>query len=243
MAAVAQIRELVILQAAAIVNMGKPLPLLGAANIDLEAAHKRLIDHLRREISDERVLDAMGGVDREFFVPEASRYLAYEDIPLPIGYGQTISQPFIVALMTEALSLKGWETVLEMGTGSGYQTAVLAKLAHRVVSVERVPELAAASERLLRTLGYANVEIHLAAQALGWPEGAPYHAIIVTAGAPMVPQELLDQLAVEGRMVIPVGSRYDQELMVITKGARGAAMRSLGGCRFVPLIGPGAWDE
>lgn len=241
MAAVAQIRELVVLQTAATVNMGKPL--LGAANIDLEAAHKRLIDHLRREISDERVLDAMGGVGREFFVPEASRYLAYEDIPLPIGYGQTISQPFIVALMTEALSLTGWETVLEMGTGSGYQTAVLAKLAHRVVSVERLPELATASERLLRALGYANVEIHLAGPALGWPEGAPYHAIIVTAGAPLVPQELLDQLAVEGRMVIPVGSRYDQELMVITKGAHGAAIRSLGGCRFVPLIGPGAWDE
>lgn len=185
----------------------------------------------------------MGRIPREIFVPEPSRLLAYEDIPLPIDAGQTISQPFIVALMTQALRMQRTETVLELGTGSGYQAALLAELAHKVVSVERVPELAEVSRGLLEALGYKNVEIHLATEVLGWPEGAPYDAIIVTAGAPKIPHELMDQLRSGGRMVIPVGSRYDQELLVVIKGTSGFATQSLGGCRFVPLIGPGAWTE
>jgi len=185
----------------------------------------------------------MERVPRELFVPSESYNLAYEDIPLSIGYGQTISQPFIVAIMTQALSLQGNEKVLEIGTGSGYQTAILAELCRWVVSVERIPELANAAKRLLDRLGYRNIEIHLAGETLGWPDGAPYDAIIVTAAAPRVPDVLLEQLSTKGRMVIPVGSRWEQDLLKVTKKEKKVVIENLGGCRFVPLISKDAWND
>jgi len=211
--------------------------------MDFEAARAELIEHLSTEIKDKRVLKVMRSIPRELFVPVGSRQLAYEDRPLPIGYDQTISQPFIIALMTEALELKGDEKVLEVGTGSGYQAAILAKLARHVVTTERVPALAEAAKKVLDSLGFTNIEVHLAEETLGWQKGAPYDAIIVTAGAPRVPPDLLAQLAIGGRLVIPVGSRYIQELYKITKGKKKNVVENLGGCRFVSLIGKGAWAE
>jgi len=211
--------------------------------MDFEAERARLIEHLSTEIKDKRVLAAMSRVPRELFVPPESRYLAYEDMPLPIGLDQTISQPFIIALMTEALELKGNEKVLEIGTGSGYQTAILAELARFVISVERLAPLAESAKKVLDSLGYRNIEIHLAGETLGWPQAAPYDAIIVTAGAPRVPPDLLAQLAIGGRLVIPVGSRHLQELYKITRRKKKNIVQNLGGCRFVSLIGKGAWEE
>ncbi len=210
--------------------------------MDFEAERARLIEHLSREIRDRRVLDAMARIPRERFVPEESRYLAYEDIPLPIGLEQTISQPFIIALMTEALALTGTEKVLEIGTGSGYQAAILAELANRVVTMERLPELAETARKVLDSLKYLNIEICLSGETLGCPEEAPFEAIMVTAGAPGVPPDLISQLALGGRMVIPVGSRYLQELVKITRQRKKNKIENLGGCRFVSLIGKGAWD-
>ena len=209
----------------------------------LEAARTRLLESLRHEIRDRRVLSAMSCVPRELFVSPDYYYAAYEDMPLSIGFGQTISQPFIVALMTHALTLKGDEKVLELGTGSGYQTAILARLAKRIVSIERVDKLAESAKKVLDKLGCSNVEIHGAGETLGWPDGAPYDAILVTAGAPHIPDILLEQLTLGGRMVIPVGSRWEQDLLKVTKRKRKHLVKNLGGCRFVPLIGPGAWDE
>jgi len=180
--------------------------------MDFEDERARLIEHLRTEIRDERVLAAMARVPRECFVPPEEQNFAYEDRPLPIGFDQTISQPFIIALMTEALELTGSEKVLEVGTGSGYQAAILAELARFVVTTERLPALAEAAGKALDSLGYINVEVHLAEETLGWRAGAPYDAIMVTAAAPRLPADLLAQLAIRGRMVIPVGSRYVQEL-------------------------------
>jgi len=211
--------------------------------MDFEAARARLIEHLSAEIKDKRVLAVMAHIPRERFVPPESRHLAYEDIPLPIGLDQTISQPFIIALMTEALELTGSEKVLEIGTGSGYQAAILAELAGLVITVERLSPLAKAAKHVLKSLGYSNIEIHLAEETLGWLGGAPYDAIMVTAGAPRVPPDLLAQLAVGGRMVIPVGSRYLQELCKITKHKKKNKVQNLGGCRFVSLIGKNAWEE
>jgi protein-L-isoaspartate(D-aspartate) O-methyltransferase len=187
------------------------------------------------------VIEAIAHVPREAFVPEQFHHSAYKNMPLPIGYGQTISQPLIVALMTQALLLKGDEKVLEIGTGSGYQTAILAELADHVVSVERIPPLAERAWQVLRDLGYTDVEVHAGGDGLGWPAGAPYDAIIVTAAAPEVPRELLDQLAPGGRLVIPVGGRDLQELVRIVKTPEGALRHNLGPCRFVPLLGKGAW--
>lgn len=209
----------------------------------LQASRERLFESLRREISDRRVLSTMERVPRELFVPPEQYNLAYEDIPLSIGYGQTISQPFIVALMTQALELQGNEKVLEIGTGSGYQTAILAELSRWVVSVERIPELADSAKKLLDRLGYRNVEIHVAREILGWPEKAPYDAIIVTAGAPQVPNILLEQLSTKGRMVIPVGSRWEQDLLKVSKKEKRVVVENLGGCRFVPLISKDAWED
>jgi protein-L-isoaspartate(D-aspartate) O-methyltransferase len=185
----------------------------------------------------------MARVPRELFVLPDYYHSAYEDIPLSIGFGQTISQPFIVALMTQALKLKSGQEVLEIGTGSGYQTAILAELAGWVVSVERIPQLAESAKIVLEKLGYSNTEIHLAGRTLGWPGGAPYDAILVTAASPRVPEGLLEQLAFGGRLVVPVGSRWEQELYRITKRKRGNLVDRLGGCRFVPLIGEEAWEE
>jgi protein-L-isoaspartate(D-aspartate) O-methyltransferase len=216
---------------------------LVAAMKDFEAARAELIEHLSSEIRDKRVLAAMSRIPREKFVPLESRHIAYEDRPLPIGWEQTISQPYIIALMTEVLELTGSEKVLELGTGSGYQTAILAELSRTVVTVERVPALAESARKVLDSLGYKNIEIHLAEETLGWKQGAPYDAIMVTAGAPDIPGELLNQLAVGGRMVIPVGSRYVQELCKVTKYQDRNQVQKLGGCRFVALIGKDAWEN
>ncbi len=212
-------------------------------DIDYAAARKALVRSLRYEIRDERTLAAIARVPRERFVPSDLQRYAYEDRPLPIGYGQTISQPLMVAMMTEAMALSGDEKVLEIGTGSGYQAALLAELSQHVVTLERIPELASDAASRLRDLGYCNVEVHTAGETLGWPESAPYDAILVTAGSPHVPQSLLDQLRQEGRLVIPVGQRRVQQLMLVTKTASGTSMQNLGECRFVPLIGADGWPE
>ncbi len=211
--------------------------------MDFAAERARLVKYLSSEIKDKRVLAAMSRIPRELFVPAESRPLAYEDRPLNIGLGQTISQPFIIALMTEALELTGREKVLEIGTGSGFQAAILAELACLVVTVERLPSLAERARKVLDTLGYTNIEMHIAEETLGWPAEAPYDAIIVTAGAPRVPDELVAQLAVGGRMVIPVGSRYLQELCQVTRHKNRVTVQNLGGCHFVSLIGKDAWGE
>lgn len=211
--------------------------------MDFAVARARLIDRLRAEIRDERVLSILSRLPREKFIPPENQHLAYEDIPLPIGYNQTISQPFIITLMTSALELKGMEKVLEVGTGSGYQAAVLAELAGRVITVERVPELMESARQTLDSLGCKNIESHFSGEALGWEPEAPYDAIMVTAAAPAVPKELIAQLTIDGRMVVPVGSRHLQDLKKITRRPKGYSIESLGGCRFVSLIGQGAWKE
>jgi protein-L-isoaspartate(D-aspartate) O-methyltransferase len=211
--------------------------------MDFKAARTRLIKLLEPEINDKRVLAAMSRIPRENFIPESRRHLAYEDGPVPIGYEQTISQPFIIALMTEALELQSNDKVLEVGTGSGYQTAILAELVAHVVTVERIPALAESARDVLKKLGYKNIEMHLAEETLGWKQGAPYDAILVTAGAPGVPDDLLAQLSIGGRMVIPVGSRFSQELRKIIKGRDKNTVINLGGCRFVSLIGKDAWHN
>ncbi len=211
--------------------------------MNFEAARAGLIKHLATEIRDKRVLKAMSRVPRERFVPLGERHSAYEDMPLPIGFGQTISQPYIIALMTESLELTGEEKVLEIGSGSGYQSAILAELARLVITVERLPTLAKEAKSLLDSLGYKNIEVHLAEPTLGWPSEAPYDTIIVTAGAPKIPDALLEQLVIGGRLVVPVGSRYEQELYKITKGRKKNVVQGLGGCRFVPLIGEDAWEK
>ena len=211
--------------------------------IDLASARDNLIAKLSLEISDKRVLGAMRHVPREAFVSEDQYYAAYEDRPLSIGFGQTISQPYIVALMVQALELKREDKVLELGAGSGYEAAILAELARQVITVERISELAEGAKRVLEKLGYSNVMVYLAGKKLGWPDAAPYNAIIVSAGAPNIPQILLDQLSLGGRLVIPVGSRWQQDLLKVTKRRGGNKVENLGGCYFVPLIGEGAWEE
>lgn len=211
--------------------------------MDFAGARQKLIDSLRNSIQDPRVLSALSRVARESFVPFDLQYAAYDDRPLDIKYGQTISQPYIVALMTESLELKGNEKVLEVGTGSGYQAAVLAELVDLVYSVERIAELAESARILLAELGYRNIIIRTAGEKLGWPDYAPYDVIIVTAAAPEMPLDLLDQLKDGGRLVIPVGSRGEQELLRVTHRKSGNIVEKLGGCRFVPLIGRGAWQE
>jgi protein-L-isoaspartate(D-aspartate) O-methyltransferase len=194
-------------------------------------------------IRDEAVLAAIDRVRREAFVPPELADEAYENVALPIGQGQTISQPYVVALMSEALQADRASRVLEVGTGSGYQAAILAELASAVVSVERVPSLLASAERILGELGYRNVELHPANGTLGWARGAPYDRIIVTAAGPAVPDTLLAQLAVGGRLVMPVGTRTEQELVLVRRTADGFEQSGLGGVRFVPLLGEGAWPE
>jgi protein-L-isoaspartate(D-aspartate) O-methyltransferase len=189
-----------------------------------------------RGVRDPRVLDALRRVPRHELVPVDQRELAYEDRPLPIGRGQTISQPYVVAAMTEALALKGPERVLEIGTGSGYQAAVLALLSRQVYSIEIEPELAARARADLARLGYANVEVRQGDGWRGWPEHAPFDAIAVTAAPEQVPPALLEQLAVGGRMVIPVGD-VEQRLMLLRKTPSGVERELLFGVRFVPMRG------
>jgi protein-L-isoaspartate(D-aspartate) O-methyltransferase len=194
-----------------------------------------------RGITDERVLDAMRTVPRHLFVGPGLEDSAYGDHALPIGEGQTISQPYMVALMTQELSLTGTEKVLEIGTGSGYQTAVLARLAERVFSIERVAALSRRAGETLESLGVGNVIVHVGDGTIGLSEFAPYDRIMVTAGAPDVPQSLLDQLADPGIMVIPVGGQGFQELKIIRKRRDAVSVRDAGGCVFVPLLGREGW--
>ena len=197
-----------------------------------------------RDVRDTRVLDAMRRVPRHLFVPPGSRSSAYEDHPVSIGYGQTISQPYMVAFMTQALGLRGAERVLEVGTGSGYQTAILAELCRAVFSVERIPELAAAAESSLEALGYGNVGLRIGDGSEGWPENAPFDGILVAAAAPSIPQRLRDQLADNGVMVIPVGDwRRTQEIFVARRTGGTVTVEKSIGCRFVPLIGAGGFPE
>ncbi|OAQ21420.1 Protein-L-isoaspartate O-methyltransferase [Thermosulfurimonas dismutans] len=190
-----------------------------------------------RGIRDERVLSAMRKVPRHFFVEEALRDQAYADHPLPIGEGQTISQPYIVAFMTEALELKGHEKVLEVGTGSGYQTAILAELARWVYSIERYPRLLERARKILEELGYTNVILRLGDGTRGWPEAAPFEAIIVTAAGPKIPEPLLDQLAEGGRLVMPVGDEWSQYLVKVVKKGGQIYRQTLEPVRFVKLVG------
>ncbi len=198
---------------------------------------------MRRGIRDERVLKAMREIPRHVFVPERYRPMAYDDMPLPIGYDQTISQPLMVATMTEALRLHGDDRVLEIGTGSGYQAAILAQLAAVVFTIERLPELAAQAWATLAMLGITHVHVLVDDGTRGLPEHAPYDAIIVTAGAPKVPEALTAQLKAGGRLVIPVGDRFEQTLVRVTKTDDGVQTEYLGGCRFVPLLGAHGWTS
>jgi protein-L-isoaspartate(D-aspartate) O-methyltransferase len=195
-----------------------------------------------RGISDERVLAAMARVPRHLFVPEEGREQAYQDRALPIDAGQTISQPFIVALMAQALALRGDERVLEIGAGSGYAAAVLSLLATEVYTVERWPSLAEAAERRLHELGFANVYVHMGDGTAGLPAYAPFDAIVVAAAAPWAPKPLREQLAEGGRLVIPVGGREEQLLLRFTRSGDLTRTERLSGVRFVPLIGAHAWE-
>ncbi len=204
----------------------------------------RLTSSLRRKgIRDTRILNAIGEIPREEFIDDSLRCEAYRDTPLPIGEGQTISQPYVVALMIEALSLTGREHVLEIGTGSGYQTAILCCLARSVVSVERFAELALVAERRLCALGCENHEIFVADGTRGWPDNAPYDAIIVSAAAPRTPEPLLNQLTEGGKCVVPVGDRESQTLLLLENQGCDVKQRDLGAVRFVPLVGAFGWTE
>ena len=198
---------------------------------------------ISRGIQDPRVLEVMRTIPRDRFIEEALVGEAYNDHPLPIGNKQTISQPYIVALMTEALALKGTEKVLEIGTGSGYQTAVLAALADKVYTVERIRTLMIKARNILADIGFRNILFKAFDGTLGWKEFAPYDAIIVTAGSPKVPQPLLDQLQDGGRLIIPTGNKVSQDLIKITKTKGRFVQEDLGGCRFVNLVGVHGWQE
>jgi protein-L-isoaspartate(D-aspartate) O-methyltransferase len=224
---------------------------------------RELFRKLLRNISSETVIRAMEQVPRERFVPQDSRHMAYLDLPLSIGEGQTISQPYIVAMMTEAMELSGGDRVLKIGTGSGYQTAILSALTPRgrVVTMERVPALMQQARQRLEELGYRNVEVQLAGSSLGCPSKGPYDAIIVkhlgvshnyardgsyfnlTAAAPRLPKSLISQLAIGGRLVIPVGTLSQQELVQAPRTDEGLSLRVLGPCRFVPLLGAEAFPQ
>jgi len=195
-----------------------------------------------RGVTDERVLEAMRRVPRHVFVPESYRDEAYADYPLPIGHGQTISQPFIVALMCSLLGLRGDEKVLEVGTGSGYQAAVLAHLAREVHTIERIPELAQEAARRLAELGLENVRVHIGDGTLGLPEEAPFDGILVAAAAPRVPQPLLEQLSEGGRLVAPVGRRGWQVLERWTRRGNGWERETYDSVAFVPLVGKHGWE-
>jgi protein-L-isoaspartate(D-aspartate) O-methyltransferase len=212
---------------------------------DYRLARERMVKNqlIPRGIADEDVLRAMGKIPRHLFVEEALVGEAYNDHPLPIGHKQTISQPYIVALMTEALALTGKEKVLEIGTGSGYQTAILAELADRVYTVERIEALLEKGKELLQSLGYKNIFFKAYDGTLGWEDFAPFDAIMVTAGAPKVPDPLLKQLADGGRMIIPIGNRYSQDLIKVTRVKDRFVEKNLGGCRFVDLIGEHGWKD
>jgi len=206
---------------------------------DFRAARTAMVEHQLRQrgIRNERVLQVMAEVPRHLFVPDAWRSAAYDDGPLPIGEEQTISQPYIVALMSESLELQGEETVLEIGTGSGYQAAVLSRLAKQVYSIEIIPQLAETARARLAALGYTNVTVLVGDGNLGWPQAGPYAAIIVTAAAPEIPPALLEQLADGGRMTLPVTiDSEEQHLIRLRKQGKDVTRENLGAVRFVPLV-------
>jgi protein-L-isoaspartate(D-aspartate) O-methyltransferase len=194
-----------------------------------------------RGIVDERILDAMRTIPRHNFVPKENQQNAYEDFPLPIGYQQTISQPYIVAFMTNILDLQGNDQVLEVGTGSGYQAAVLSLLVKKVHTLERIPELADKARQTLQELGVKNVEVHEGDGSMGWPQDAPYQAILVTAAAPAAPQALLDQLDIGARMIIPVGGQFHQVLELWRREKEGLKSEAILPVAFVPLKGKQGW--
>jgi protein-L-isoaspartate(D-aspartate) O-methyltransferase len=210
-----------------------------------EVRRARMVDEqLRgRDIRNERVLDAMERVPRELFLPAELRERAYDDAALPISAGQTISQPYMVARIVEELGLDGDEAVLDVGTGSGYQAAVLAELADHVDTIERIPELADQARRNLEEAGYDQVEVHQGDGSRGYAQGAPYDAIAVAAAAPGFPQALYDQLTAGGRLVVPVGGRRGQRLEVIVRSPEGPAVLKSVPCRFVPLVGEEGFEE
>jgi len=211
---------------------------------DLEKQRQHLIESLRKNgITDERVLAAVADTPREMFLHETQCNMAYEDRALTIGMGQTISQPLIVATMTQALQLDGNERILEIGTGSGYQTAILARLAGYIYSIERIQQLACLAFKRLEKIGCSNVSVLVGDGSLGWPDQAPYDRILVAAAAPEVSEHLFKQLVLWGKMVIPVGGQERQELYVIDRAPWGLERRSLGGCIFVPLVGAAGWSE
>ncbi len=222
---------------------------MSSKNSDKEKYYARLRHQMvetqirNRGVTNPVVLKAMRNVPRHLFVPESVRSQAYDDHPLPIGHGQTISQPYMVAFMTEALAPRTGMKVLEIGTGSGYQTAVLLEAGAEVYSIERVQELAEKAKKQLEALGYSRFYIRVGDGTLGWPEAAPFDGIIVTAGAPEIPQPLVNQLADGGRLVIPVGDRMGQDLLLVEKREGQVFIQNLGGCVFVKLIGKHGWSQ
>lgn len=209
-----------------------------------EIARGRMVEQLRGHyrVEDERVLAAMNAVPRHLFVPSALQSQAYKDNALPLSVGQTVSQPYIVARMTELLELKGRERVLEIGSGSGYQTAVLALLARKVFAIERIGSIAAAAKERLMNLGYRNISYRVGDGTLGWEIYAPFDAILVAAGGPEIPEPLVDQLVIGGRMVIPIGTEQKSQVLVrVTRKEKGYTTENCGPCAFVPLIGEFGW--
>lgn len=213
------------------------------ADTALSTARDRMLDLLQREIRDTRVIEAMSHVPRERFVPAESRARSYDDNSLNIGEEQTISQPLMVALMLEAMELRPDDRVLEVGSGSGFAAAVLGQLVREVVGVERKRSLLERARETIAVCDFTNIRLHEAGDRLGWAEDAPFNAIVVSAAAPHVPRSLLDQLAADGRLVLPIGGRRAQELVRATKTAHGVELVRLGPCAFVPLIGADAWPE
>lgn len=214
-------------------------------NLNFEDMRKAMVEEqlIPRGISDARVLDAFRKVPRDKFVPEDYKDSAYNDYPLPIGNGQTISQPYIVALMTECLNPKEDDKILEIGTGSGYQMAILAEIAKEVYSVERFEELADRSGKVLDFLGYKNYKIKVGDGTLGWEEHSPYDGILVTAAAPRIPGSLTQQLKDGGRLVIPIGGPFGQALTIVEKKGASIKTKEVCGCVFVPLVGKEGWPD
>ncbi len=213
--------------------------------MNYEALRKRMVEEqlIARGIKDQRVLDVFYKIERHKFIPADLRASAYADFPILIGEGQTISQPYIVALMTECLSLTGQEKVLEIGTGSGYQTAILAELAREVYSIERFPALVKKAEGLLNELGYANIKIRCADGTMGWPEAAPFDRIIITAASPRIPLPLTEQLKENGKMLLPLGETFSQVLTQVEKKDNKLQSIQICGCVFVPLVGKYGWEK
>lgn len=213
--------------------------------MDYAILRKRMVEEqlIFRGIKNQRVLDAFYIIERHKFIPEELRASAYADFPVPIGEGQTISQPYIVALMTECLALTGEEKVLEIGTGSGYQAAILAELAKEVYSIERFESLAKKAETILNELGYKNIKIKVDDGTLGWPEFAPFDRIIITAASPSLPLPLTEQLKESGKLILPLGEAYSQVLTKVEKKEGNLESLEICGCVFVPLVGKYAWKD